>query len=188
MRAHADAIAATDFFSAEVWTTRGLVTHYVLFVIDHATRAVEIAGITTNPDRRFMAQIARNLTDPIDGFLRAKRHLILDRDTKFTEQFRRILDDAGVTPVATAIQAPNMNAIAERFVGSIKRECLDRLVLLGTGHLRRAVDDYVRHYNAERPHQGIGNRLIAGLPALGTGDVVTHERLGGLLRHYERAA
>ena len=149
---------------------------------------VPAAGITTSPDSAFMAQVARNLIDAEDGFLRAKRFLVLDNDTKFTEQFRRILGDAGVTPVATAIQAPNMNAIAERFVGSIKRECLDRLVLLGTGHLRRAVDEYVRHYNAERPHQGIGNRPIAGQPAAGKGDAVTHERLGGLLRHHERAA
>ncbi len=169
LRAHADAIAATDFLSAEVWTMRGLVAHYVLFVIDHAKRAVEIAGITTNPDSRFMAQVARNLTDPVDGFLRAKRHLILDRDTKFTEQFRRILEGAGVAPVTIALQAPNMNAIAERFVGSIKRECLDRLVLLGEGHLRRAVGEHVQHYNAERPHQGIGNEPIAGPPRIGGG-------------------
>ncbi len=115
-------------------------------------------------------------------------HLILDRDTKFTARFRRILDDAGVTPVTTAFQAPNMNAIAERFVGSIKRECLNRLVLLGEGHVRRAVDEYVQHYNAERPHQGIGNEPITGPPTIGNGDVNVTERLGGLLRHYDRAA
>ena len=102
LRSHREAIAAADFFTAEVWTARGLVTHYVLFVIDHATRAVEIAGITTNPDSAFMAQVARNLTDSVDGFLRDKRFLILDRDAKFTEQFRRILRSAGVTPVTTA--------------------------------------------------------------------------------------
>ena len=81
-----------------------------------------------------------------------------------------------------------MNAIAERFVGSIKRECLDRLVLLGEGHLRRAVGEYVQHYNAERPHQGIGNEPIAGPTRIGDGDVNVTERLGGLLRHYQRAA
>jgi putative transposase len=101
LRAHEDAIAATDFFTAEVWTARGLVTHYVLFVIHHATRAVEIpaAGITTNPDSAFMAQVARNLTDHEDGFLRGKRYLILDADSKFTDQFKRIVKDAGVRPV-----------------------------------------------------------------------------------------
>ncbi|MBK8980697.1 MAG: transposase [Planctomycetes bacterium] len=188
LRSHADVIAAIDFFTAEVWTARGLVTLYVLFVIDHATRAVEIAGITTNPDSAFMAQVARNLTDHVDGFLRAKRFLVLDRDTKFSGRFKRILTDAGVCPVTTSYQAPNMNAFAERFALSIKRECLDRLILFGTGHLDRAVREFVTHYHTERPHQGIGNELIAGIPAAGTGDVVARERLGGLLRHYERAA
>ncbi|MGE0145660.1 MAG: transposase [Planctomycetota bacterium] len=188
LRARRQAIAATDFFTTEVWTARGLITHYVLFVIDHATRAVEIAGITTNPDAKFMAQVARNLTDPMDGFLRAKRFLILDRDTKFTEQFRSILRESGVTPVSTAVRAPNMNAIAERFVLSIKRECLDRLILLGTGHLVRAVDEFVAHYNLERPHQGRGNELITQPRANGVGEVVVGERLGGLLKHYHRAA
>ncbi|MGE3877899.1 MAG: integrase core domain-containing protein [Planctomycetota bacterium] len=188
LRAHLQAIAATDFFTAEVWTARGLITHYVLFLIDHATRAVEIAGITTNPDAKFMAQVARNLTDPMDGFLRAKRFLILDRDTKFTEQFRSILRESGVTSVSTAVRAPNMNAVAERFVLSIKRECLDRLILLGTGHLVRAVDEFVVHYNLERPHQGLGNELITKPRANGAGEVMVGERLGGLLKHYRKAA
>ncbi|MFO1052736.1 MAG: integrase core domain-containing protein [Planctomycetota bacterium] len=188
LRSHADVIAAVDFFTAEVWTARGLVTHYVLFVIDHASRAVEVAGVTTNPDAAFMAQVARNLTDGVDGFLRAKRFLILDRDTKFTEQFRRILGAAGVTSVTTAFQAPNMNAVAERFVLSIKRECLDRLILFGTRHLQHAVDQFVAHYNAERPHQGLGNEPITKPRVTGLGEVVVGERLGGLLKHYHRAA
>jgi transposase InsO family protein len=188
LRAHRQAIAAADFFTAEVWTARGLVTHYVLFVIDHATRAIEIAGITTNPDAAVMAQVARRLTDGVDGFLRDKRFLILDRDSKYTEQFRRILEAAGVTPVTTAFRAPNMNAVAERFVLSIKRECLDRLILFGTRHLQHAADQYVAHYNIERPHQGLGNELIGHLPPAGDGDVTVSERLGGLLKHYHRAA
>jgi hypothetical protein len=96
LRSHAKTIAAADFFTAEVWTPRGLVTHYVLFVIHHATRMVEIAGVTTNPNCEFVAQVARNLTDPVDGFLHRMRYLILDRDVKFTHQFQRILKDAGV--------------------------------------------------------------------------------------------
>lgn len=101
LKAHAKVIAAADFFTVEAWTARGLVTHYVLFVIHHASRAVHIAGITAHPDAEFMAQVARNLIE-VDGFLRHHRHLILDLDTKFTEQFRRILGDAGVTVVNTA--------------------------------------------------------------------------------------
>jgi transposase InsO family protein len=188
LRAHADAIAAADFFTAEVWTARGLVTHYVLFVIDHATRAVELAGITTSPDSAFVAQIARNLTDPVDGFLQGKRFLILDRDTKFTDQFKRTLKGAGVASVLISYQAPNMNAVAERFVLSIKRECLSRLIPFGTQHLERAVREYVEHYNTERPHQGLGNELINGRPSTSAGEVVETERLGGLLRSYHRAA
>ena len=189
LKAHAGAIAATDFFTTEVWTARGLVTHYVLFVIHHASRLVEVAGVTKHPDAEFMAQVARNLTG-LDGNLRDRRYLILDRATKFTAQFRRILDDAGVQVVQTAFQAPNMNAIAERFVQSVKRECLERLILFGPGHLRRALNEFVAHYRLERPHQGLGNRVLttsASEPPK-DGDVVVDERLGGLLRSYRRSA
>jgi len=152
-------IAAADFFTAEVWTARGLVTHYVLFVVHHATRAVHIAGITTNPNGAFMAQIARNLTDPIDGFLLGKRYLILDGDTKFTDQFKRILHDAGVEIVHIAYQAPNMNAIAERWVLSVKSECLDRMILFDESSLRRVLQEYGAYFHQERPHQGLGNEI-----------------------------
>jgi transposase InsO family protein len=137
-----------------------------------------------------MAQVARNLTDGAEGFLRDRRFLILDRDTKFTAQFRRILGDAGTEVVTTAFQAPNMNALAERFVGSIKRECLDRLILFGDDHLRRVLSEFVAHYNAERPHQGVGNKTLtpAAAEPLLHGDVVVDERLGGLLRSYRRVA
>ncbi|MCC7061989.1 MAG: DDE-type integrase/transposase/recombinase [Planctomycetes bacterium] len=191
LKAHAGVIAATDFFTVDVWTARGLVTHYVLFVIHHASRLVEIAGVTTNPDAAFMAQVARNLTDPGEGFLRDKRFLILDRDTKFTVQFRRILEEAGVTVVNTAVQAPNMNSIAERFVQSIKRECLERLILFGADHLQHALMEFVaHHYRLERPHQGLGNCVVtASTTEKPTGDVVVaDERLGGLLRSYRRTA
>jgi transposase InsO family protein len=135
-----------------------------------------------------MAQVARNLTDHQDGFLRGKRYLTLDADSKFTDQFKRIVNGAGVRPVRISYQAPNMNAIAERFVLSIKRECLSRLILFGTRHLVRATREFTEHYHEHRPHQGLGNELITGKPATGAGEVVARERLGGLLRHYERAA
>lgn len=128
LKAHANVIAAADFFTVDAWSPRGLVTHYVLFLVHHASRVVHIAGVTLTPDGAFMAQVARNLTASMDGWLRDKCILITDRDSKFTEQFRQILHDAGVRVVPTALQAPNMNAIAERFVGSIKRECLNRLI------------------------------------------------------------
>ncbi len=95
IKSHADVIAAADFFTTEVWTARGLVTYYTLFVIHHATRAVHIAGTTMNPDAKFMAQAARSLTDEVDGFLKGRRHLIIDRDCKFTAEFKRILKQTG---------------------------------------------------------------------------------------------
>jgi len=190
LRSHADSIAATDFFTAEVWTARGLVTFHVLFVVNHATRAVHIAGITTNPDSTFMAQVARNLTMLGDGFLNGMHYLILDRDSKFSAQFKKILADAGVKVVQICYQAPNMNAIAERWVLSVKSECIDRMIFFGEESLRRALREYCAYFHQERPHQGLENTLIApgstgGSP---TGAIVQTERLGGLLRSYYRAA
>ena len=190
LKAHAEVIAAADFFTTEVWTARGLTTYYVLFVVHHATRAVHVAGITTNPNSEFMAQIARNLTASDDGFLRDRRYLILDLDAKFTDEFKRILHDAGVTVVRTAYQAPNMNAIAERWVLSVKSECLNRMIFFGEESLRRALREYCVHHHTERPHQGLGNELVApgSTTSSPTDEIVETERLGGLLQSYERAA
>ena len=181
-------IAATDFFSVEVWTARGLRTYHVLFLIKHATRAIHIAGITTNPNSAFMAQVAKNLTMLGDGFLNGMDYLILDRDTKFTAEFKRILEDVGVQIVPISYQAPNMNAFSERWVRSIKDECLGRMILFGERHLRLAINEYIAHYHGERAHQGLGNELIEPGPDSRTGDVVESERLGGLLRSYRREA
>ena len=147
LKSHWGEFAATDFFTSEVWTPRGLVTYYTLFVIDLETRRVHIAGSTPNPDEAFMAQVARNLTDAIDGFLLPHRFLICDRDTKFTDQFRRILRDSGVDTVLTPYRAPNCNAFAERFIRSIKEECLGRLILFGERSLHRAIREYIEHYS-----------------------------------------
>ena len=127
----------------------------MLFVIDLMTRRVHLAGITTNPDDGFMAQVARNLTDVVDGFLRGHRFLICDRDSKFTAQFKRTLKDAGVDVILTPRQAPNCNAFAERFVLTIKSECLDRMIFFGTRRLREAIDTYLEHYHTERAHQAL---------------------------------
>jgi transposase InsO family protein len=187
LKAHWGQVAATDFFTAEVWTPLGLKTYFVLFVIDLKSRRVHLAGATRNPDEEFMAQIARNLTDAVDGFLRAHRFLICDRDTKFTARFRRFLSEAGVETILTPVQAPNCNAFAERFVLSIKSECLRRMIFFGECSLRRAIGEYLKHYHAERAHQGIGNvPIVASEP--GEGDVQCRERLGGMLKHYYRAA
>ena len=188
LRAHWGQVAATDFLTTEVWTPRGLKTYFVLFVIDLKTRRVHIAGITEHPTDSFMAQVARNLTDAVDGFLAGHRILICDRDTKFTAQFKRILRDAGVEVVMTPKQAPNCNAFAERFVLSIKSECLDHMIFFGERRFRAAVSSYVEHYHTERAHQGLGNERIERVGAVGDGEVVCSERLGGLLKCYRRAA
>jgi putative transposase len=174
--------------ATEVWTSLGLKTYYVLFVIDPKTRRVQVAGITVPPTDAFMAQIARNLTDIVDGFLNDHRLLICDRDTKFTEQFKRILGDVGVEVVLTPKQSPNCNAFAERFVLSIKSECLRRMIFFGEASLRRAISEYDAHYHAGRAHQGIGNERIERAGAVRSGEVVCEERLGGLLECYRRAA
>ena len=139
LRAHWGAIAGADFFTTEVWTSRGLVTYYTLFVLDLKSRRVQVVGSTPNPDAAFMAQAARRLTDTVDGFLASHRVLICDRDAKWTEGFRGIVEGAGVRMVLTPIRAPNANAYAERFVRSIREECLDRLILFGERRLLHVV-------------------------------------------------
>jgi transposase InsO family protein len=188
VRSHSHLIASADFFTTEVWTARGLVTYFTLFVIDVATRRVYIAGTTTNPTSSWMAQIARNLTDCEDGFLNGKRVLIIDRDAKFSPGFKSILSGSGIEILLTAYMAPNMNAYAERFVKSIKSECLDQMIFLGREALVRAISEYVEHYHNERSHQGIGNVLISGKRTQGDGAIDINERLGGLLKYYYRRA
>jgi transposase InsO family protein len=190
LKAHWDMMAATDFFTVEVWTPRGLVTYYVLFVMRLKTRSVHIAGVTTAPSGAYMNQVARNLTDVSDGFLLNSRYLIMDRDTKYTEDFRGHLDREDVKPVRSPARAPNCNAYAERFVRSIKYECLDRMILFGEASLRRAHKEYVVHYHTERNHQGVGNRLLEPLAMVGSSNdpIYCRERLGGMLNFYYREA
>jgi transposase InsO family protein len=133
-----------------------------------------------------MEQMARNLTDCYEGFLIGKRFLIIDRDAKFSSGFQSILGAFGVEILLTAYQAPNVNAYAERFVRSIKSECLDQMIFLGRESLVRAITEYAAHYHEERSHQGIGNVLLSGAEPQGEGIVGARERLGGLLHYYQR--
>jgi hypothetical protein len=190
LKAHWGVMAATDFFTVEVWTPKGLVTYYVLFVIHLSTRNVSIEGVMSNPNSPFILQIARNLTDEFDGFLRDHRFLIMDRDTKFTKAFRNTLDRAGVKPVRCPPRAPRCNAYAERFVRSIKEECLERMIFFGEQSLRRALREYLTYYLRERNHQGVGNRLLepTNVVAFSKEPAQRRERLGGLLSYYHREA
>ena len=189
LRAHWNAIAAADFFTTEVWTARGLITFYTLFVIELHSRRVHIVGSTPHPDDRFMVQIARTLTDAVDGLFDSPRFLICDRDRKWSSAVEDVLGTAGVRLVRTPFRAPNCNAYAERFVRSINEECLDRIIPLGEWHFRRTLEEFVVHYHGERNHQGLGNELIDnGAYRQCRGSVRRRQRLGGLLSHYYRAA
>jgi putative transposase len=190
LRTHWDSLAASDFFTVEVWRTSGLIRCAVFFVIDLSTRRVNIAGIAPNPNGPLMNQLARNLTDCIDGFLRNIRFLIHDRDPLYTAQFSDILATADIRCIKLPPKSPNLNAYAERFVRSIKSECLDRMIFFGAKHLRFAITEYAEHYHRERNHQGIGNQLIeaAADDIENTSPVVVRTRVGGMLKYYHRAA
>jgi hypothetical protein len=189
LAAHWGAIAAADFFTTEVWTARGLVTYYTAFVIELASWRVHLVGPTPHPDEAFVVQTARTLTAADDGCLRGRRVLICDRDTTWSLRFRQTLAAAGVRVVQTPYRAPNCNAYAERFVRSIKEECLDQCVFLGETHLRRTLAAFTAHYHEERNHQGLRDQLITPAPTGPRDGVIRcRQRLGGLLRYYYRAA
>ena len=187
IRAEWESLAAIDFFTTEIYTIKGLVRYMVLVVIEYSTRKVEIAGIIPQAYGEWMEQIARNLTDPIDGFLKDKKFLVHDWDPLFTKEFKEILRQGGVKCVKTAVASPNMTPFVERFIQSVKHECLNKMLIFGERHLRYVVSEYISHYHTERPHQGIGNNIIEP-PPVGQGEIVCRERLGGLLKSYRRAA
>jgi len=189
LKAHWDVLAAVDFTTIEVWGKKGLVTIYLLFVMELATRRVHFAGCTTTPDEMWMKQIARNLTAADDGFLERKRYVLMDRDTKFSAGFRNILEESGVEPVLLPPRSPNLNAHVERFHRSLKEECLEHMIFFGEESLRKAVVQFLEHYHQERNHQGLGNRLVEPRE-LGqeTGEVQCRERLGVILKFYYRKA
>jgi transposase InsO family protein len=190
LAAHWGAIAAADFFSVEELTVGGLVRYFVFFAIDLKTRAVTIAGISNQPDGPWMAQIARNLTDAVEGFLKESTKLIVDRDPLYTAQFAAMLGAEGVELLRLPARSPNLNAYAERFVLSIKSECLRKVIPMGEAHLRTLVREYVEHYHEERNHQGLENviPLPIATPVPANGTVKRRERLAGILNYYYRDA
>jgi putative transposase len=190
LQTHWEVLAATDFFTVEVATWHGLVTYYVLVVMELATRRVQMAGMTPHPTMAFVQQCARQLTDPIDGFLLGKRYLLHDRDTKYTQAFDALLKDSGVEPIVLPPRSPNLNAHCERFVRSIREEVLHHMIIMGEESLRVVLTQYLAHYHAERNHQGLDNQLIAPASNVGScsGQVRRRARLGGLLSYSYRDA
>ncbi|MCB1652954.1 MAG: integrase core domain-containing protein [Pseudomonadales bacterium] len=190
LKAQWDVLAAIDFTTIEVWTKSGLVTFYLLFVMELKTRRVHFAGCTLNPDSQWMKQIARNLTNAEDGFLVGKQHVLMDRDGKFSPGFHEFLKAEGAKPIQLPPRSPNLNAYIERFMKSLKSEALSRMIFFGEGSLRRAVASYLEHYHAERNHQGLDNELIEPGDEAGrdSGEIECGERLGGMLKYYHRRA
>ncbi len=192
IRAYMDVLAGTDFFTVEVLTLRGLVTYYVLFFIHFESRRGEVAGITPHPNEAWMKQIARNVTMDEWGFFEGSRYLIHDRDTKFTDSFRAMVRSGHVEPLKLPARSPNLNAYAERWVKSVKDECLSKLMLFGEASQRNALRQFLAHYHNERNHQGKDNVVL--FPTLTTnsgtvnGSVACRERLGGLLKYYYQDA
>lgn len=177
-------------FTVEVWTCTGLKRFIVLFFIDLSSRRVEIGGIARSPDGLWMAQVARNLTDAVDGFFAYKRYLIHDRDPLYTKEFIELIAGSGIEAIKLPAKSPNLNAYAERFVRTIKEDCLDRMLFFGEVMLRHAIREFVTHYHEERNHQGLDNRLLINKPTIVDGHthVRKRERIGGLLNYYFREA
>jgi putative transposase len=189
LKAHWPAVVAADFFTTETWTARGLVTYYTLFVIELASRRVHAVGSTPHPDEAFMLLADRQFTNEVDGVMRPYAMLICDRDRKWSRAVFEFMRSAGVQVVQTTVWAPNCYAYAERSVRSIQHECLNRVIPLAEGHLRRTIAEYLVHYHRERNHQRVANELLIGPAAFGSsGAVRRRQRMGGILNYDDRAA
>ena len=189
VQAHWPALVAADFFTTEVWTARGLVTYYTAFVLELQSRRVQVIGSTPYPDEAFVIQCLRQVTSDTDGLFRDGQILNCDRDPRWSRGAEQFLGTAGVRVVRTPASAPNSNAYAERFIRSVKDECLHRVVPLGERHLRRSRREFAVHDHHERNHQGLANELIDGPAVWPTaGAVRRRERIGGILSYYYRAA
>jgi putative transposase len=194
IKIHAQTLWACDFFTKKVWTRWGPVDFYILFFIHVGTRKVHISGISANPDGPWMAQQAKNMTSLFVEQGHKPSYLIRDGDKKFTDQFDAIIESDGVKVKQITFQSPNLNAYAERWVQSIKQECLDHFVVFGEKHLRYIVQEYESYYNTVRPHQSMGNAPL-GMKCppespwpVDPNQVKCRTWLGGVLRHYYRDA
>jgi putative transposase len=189
LEAQAKTILAADFFHVDTVLLRRL---YVLFFIEHGTRRVHLAGITARPTGEWVTQQARNLMMNLDDHADGLKFLIRDRDAKFTAAFDAVLAAAGMRIIKTPVRAPRANAIAERWISSARRECLDRMLITGERHLRLVLSEYVEHYNVHRPHRSLCQSPPAGRDRPPVMDpnvrVLRRDRLGGLIREYAQVA
>ena len=189
LETQAKTILAVDFFHVDTVFLRRL---HVLFFIEHGTRRVHLAGITAHPAGEWVAQQVRNLLMDLDDQAEGLKFLIRDRDTKFTAAFDAVFTPAAVRIIRTPARAPRANAIAERWISSARRECLDRLLITSERHLRLVLGEYVDHYNAHRPHRALQHGPPAGRPVPPAPDtnvrVLRRDRLGGLIYEYSQVA
>ena len=186
LRRHRDQLLACDFFTVE---TLFLQTAYVLFFIELGTRRVHLAGCTAHPTAAWVTQQARQLSWQLQEGEVAARYLLHDRDSKFAPAFDTVFRSEGIEIVRTPYRAPTANAVAERWVGSVRRECLDHLLTVNEAHLRRVLSAYVAHYNRARPHQGLDQRTpVPPDRQVQRGPVRQRDVLGGLLHEYYREA
>jgi transposase InsO family protein len=191
LRAQAGGMLACDFLTVE---TVGLTRLYVLFVVELDRRRVHLAGITAHPTGAWVTQAARNLLMDLDEHARRFRFLIRDRDAKFTAAFDAVFAAAGVKTIKIPPRAPRANAYAERWVRTVRTECLDWTLIWNRQHLQRVLTRYLEHYNTSRPHRGIDLEIpvpapvatVTTLPAAGRIERV--DVLGGLIHEYRRAA
>jgi transposase InsO family protein len=187
--AQAKTILAADFFHVDTVFLRRL---YVLFFIEHGTRRVHLAGITAHPTGEWVTQQARNLLMNLEDHAEGLKFLIRDRDAKFTEAFDAVFAAVGVRIIKTPVRAPRANAIAERWIGSARRECLDRMLVSGERHLRLLLGEYADHYNLHRPHRALQQGPPSGRahPAaeVTSRRVLRRDRLGGLIHEYSQVA
>ena len=167
-----------------------LQTLHVLFFIELQTRRVFLAGCTAHPSAAWVTQQARNLSWDLEETGLQPTLLVRDRDAKFPPAFDAVFASERLHVVRTPVRAPRANAVAERWVGTVRRECLDWLLILGRRHLEVALREFVRHYNAARPHRALNLRppFARGQPVRATGEIVRHDRLGGLIHEYTRRA
>jgi len=188
LTAQAQAILAVDFAHVDTIFLRRL---YVLVVIEHGRRRVHLAGITAHPTGAWVTQQARNLLMDLGDRAEQLRFLIRDRDSKFTAAFDAVFAGADIRIIRTPIRAPRANAIAERWIGTLRRECLDHLLITGPRHLAAVLREYIEHYNTHRPHRSLDQHPPAG-PTLPTAGVTVRplrrDRLGGLLHEYLQVA
>jgi transposase InsO family protein len=191
LRAHAQSMLAVDFFTVETISLQRL---YVLFFIELGSRRVHLAGCTANPTGPWVTQQTRHFTWTLLARPRAFRFLIRDRDGKFTRDFDAVFASEGIRIIKSPVRAPKANAIAERFVRTIRAECLDWLLIVNRRHLERVLRVFARHYNSHRPHRSLDlnppDPLARQLPVLysPTAVVERRDRLGGLIHEYRVAA